>query len=132
MPESVDSTQLNRREKYRALGEHPGCLEHLAHQAQGEKPKNQILRKLLVRKGGLEPPRLTAPDPKSGASANSATFARFSFNSLPAFSNCCLVTVGEIVGVFPPSPLSRLVAQNLSTSDIAMLRHLSLWATSSV
>jgi hypothetical protein len=30
----------------------------------------------LVRKGGLEPPRLAAPDPKSGASANSATFAR--------------------------------------------------------
>ena len=31
----------------------------------------------LVRKGGLEPPRLAAPDPKSGASANSATFARW-------------------------------------------------------
>jgi hypothetical protein len=29
----------------------------------------------LVRKGGLEPPPLTGPDPKSGASANSATFA---------------------------------------------------------
>ncbi len=32
----------------------------------------------LVRKGGLEPPRLAAPDPKSGASANSATFAPIS------------------------------------------------------
>jgi hypothetical protein len=30
---------------------------------------------LLVRKGGLEPPHLSVPDPKSGASANSATFA---------------------------------------------------------
>ncbi len=30
----------------------------------------------MVRKGGLEPPHLTAPDPKSGASANSATFAQ--------------------------------------------------------
>jgi hypothetical protein len=30
---------------------------------------------LMVRKGGLEPPHLSVPDPKSGASANSATFA---------------------------------------------------------
>ena len=31
----------------------------------------------MVRMKGLEPPRLAAPDPKSGASANSATPALF-------------------------------------------------------
>ena len=33
------------------------------------------LEGVLVRKGGLEPPWVAPPDPKSGASANSATFA---------------------------------------------------------
>jgi hypothetical protein len=33
-------------------------------------------RKISVRVKGLEPPRLAAPDPKSGASANSATPAK--------------------------------------------------------
>ena len=32
----------------------------------------------MVRKGGLEPPWVSPPDPKSGASANSATFATHS------------------------------------------------------
>src|ERR1700704_3348104 len=31
---------------------------------------------VLVRKGGFEPPRLTAPPPQDGASASSATSAR--------------------------------------------------------
>ena len=39
-----------------------------------------LLPTVLVRKGGLEPPHLSVPDPKSGASANSATFAR-SYNA---------------------------------------------------
>ena len=30
------------------------------------------LGSVFVRKGGVEPPRVTPPDPKSGASANSA------------------------------------------------------------
>jgi hypothetical protein len=34
----------------------------------------------MVRMKGLEPPRLTAPDPKSGAAANYATSA---YNKLP-------------------------------------------------
>jgi hypothetical protein len=33
-------------------------------------------KKLMVREKGLEPPWITPPDPKSGASANSATLAR--------------------------------------------------------
>ena len=39
------------------------------------------LKGSLVRKGGLEPPRFYPPDPKSGASANSATFARLDSTS---------------------------------------------------
>ena len=35
--------------------------------------------KIVVREKGLEPPRRKAPDPKSGASANSATPASISF-----------------------------------------------------
>jgi hypothetical protein len=41
-----------------------------------EKTGKRRTCKGLVRKGGLEPPRFYPPDPKSGASANSATFAR--------------------------------------------------------
>src|SRR5262249_18456206 len=37
--------------------------------------QNNNACKVLVRKEGLEPSRFYPPDPKSGASANSATFA---------------------------------------------------------
>jgi hypothetical protein len=34
-----------------------------------------IINELLVRKGGFEPPRLSAPPPQDGVSANSTTSA---------------------------------------------------------
>ena len=38
-------------------------------------PRNERSAGFVVRKEGLEPSRFYPPDPKSGASANSATFA---------------------------------------------------------
>ena len=37
---------------------------------------SKVLRFILVRMKGLEPPRLSAPDPKSGAATNYATSAK--------------------------------------------------------
>jgi hypothetical protein len=59
-----------------------------------------------VRKGGLEPPRLAAPDPKSGASANSATFARVepttSWTEISAASIVAETLVGNVLSrLFP-------------------------------
>src|SRR5690242_16238640 len=41
----------------------------------GQRATEQFQIRGMVRKGGFEPPRVSPPDPKSGASANSATFA---------------------------------------------------------
>lgn len=43
--------------------------------------------RLVVRAEGLEPPHLTAPDPKSGVSANFTTRASGSKSKLYVFEN---------------------------------------------
>jgi squalene synthase HpnC len=48
---------------------------------------------MLVRKKGLEPPRLTALEPKSSASTNSATFARFSKRHFSANALAPLIAI---------------------------------------
>ncbi len=46
----------------------------------------------MVPEGGLEPPRLSAPDPKSGVSANSTTRALASFHAV-SFSVQTLLSI---------------------------------------
>jgi hypothetical protein len=53
--------------------------------------------KEMVRKRGLEPLRISPPDPKSGASANSATFAWFSFNNLAHYRRSFVLLVADSV-----------------------------------
>ena len=62
----------------KAVCRHVAKLTHALHLPpeawDGTKKKPRLLPG-LVRKKGLEPPRLAAPDPKSGAATNYATSA---------------------------------------------------------
>jgi hypothetical protein len=125
MPESVDSTQLNRRETYRALGEHPGCLVHLAHpRHSGRNPKIRFCASYWCERGDSNPHALRRqilslvrlPIPPLSHALVSIVYQH---SPIAAWS-----LWGKLWGVFLPSPLSRLVAQNLSTRrhrDVATL-----------
>ena len=57
---------------------HIECIVKIAHEAR--RIRFQIFL-IMVRVEGLEPPRLAAPEPKSGASTNFATPALLAFSS---------------------------------------------------
>jgi hypothetical protein len=62
--EEAKEIRLKRTQKYAA-----GGTTRMMKQ-------KRILRRMMVRAEGLEPPHLTAPDPKSGVSANFTTRAQ--------------------------------------------------------
>src|SRR5215510_4887482 len=80
--------------------------------AQSRKAKNRMLCKLLVRKEGLEPSRFYPPDPKSGASANSATFAYLESITCHA-TDCAFSTVAGCLRFLAPFQAWEAVPQPL-------------------
>src|SRR3546814_2737522 len=65
----VCSSDLLSRARYEDTG------QTISRPLQGERLRGAEPARWVVRKGGLEHPRLAAPAPKAGASTNSATFA---------------------------------------------------------
>ena len=59
-----------------------GCMDNaykFAYKLGSRAPQPlQLQGVYMVREGGLEPPHLSAPDPKSGVSTNSTTLATIS------------------------------------------------------
>ena len=81
--------------------------------------------KRLVRKGGLEPPWVSPPDPKSGASANSATLASCgalqNYTAMPAgstrdYSEAACVRSGFFRGKACPERRQRIACAAMVSS----------------
>src|SRR5262249_55680046 len=92
--------------------------------AQSRKAKNRMLCKLLVRKEGLEPSRFYPPDPKSGASANSATFAYLESITCHA-TDCAFSTVAGACVFWHHFKPGRL-CHSLCSAVLAKSAHSSL------